>query len=250
MELRFQRTARCLHLAVLLSVSPVATAANFNVSPIKLEMGADQRAIAVTLSNSDAKPVVIEARAFVWSQADSKDVLTPTTDLIISPPLIEIPPNGTQVIRVGRRAAVVAGPLEKTYRMTLLEVVPAAEAAKPGVHFALRISMPIFIAPKLAGDAQALARPEWTATTAPEGELALTLRNSGNRRLQVTSLAVEDAADKALAGKDGMFYVLAGQSIRTLLKPKAPLPAVGAALTVKANLDAGDHVARVTLAKP
>jgi fimbrial chaperone protein len=249
MERRFQRTARCLHLAVLLLASPAALAANFNVAPIKLEMGADQRAIAVTVTNGDAKPVVIEAHAFVWSQKDGKDELTATTDLVISPPLIEIAPNSTQVIRVGRRAAVTAGPVERTYRLTLQEIVPAAEAAKPGVHFSLRISMPIFIAPKLPSE-QVLARPEWTAAPAPGGELALTLRNSGNRRLQTMTVAVEDAAGKKLADKDGMFYVLAGQSSRMVLKPKVPLPPLGASLTVKANIDAGDHVARVTLAKP
>jgi fimbrial chaperone protein len=239
-----------LHLAVLLLAAPNALAANFNVSPIKLEFASEQRAVAVTLANGGETPVVIEAHAFVWTQVDGKDVLTPTNDLVISPPLVEIGPAGTQVVRVGRRASLVAGPVEKTYRMTLQEIVPATEAAKPGVHFSLRINMPIFIAPKLAGDTQALARAEWTATAAPGGDLALTLRNSGNRRLQTTRVAVADAAGKPLADKDGMFYVLAGQSSRIVLKPKAPLPAAGSALTVKANIDAGDEVARVTLAKP
>lgn len=249
MEPRFQRTARCLHLAVLLLASPVATAANFNVSPIRLEFAPDQRAIAVTLTNNEDRPVVVETRGFLWTQKDGKDVLTPTTDLVISPPLIEVGAKGTQVIRVGRRATVAAGPVEKTYRMTLLEVVPAEEAKKPGLHFNLRINMPIFIAPRLPRDARAEAKPEWSAVTTPTGELAINLSNAGNRRLQALSLAVEDSNGKPVASQDGMFYVLAGQSRRVLLKPKA-LPAPGSALTVKANIDAGDHVARVTLIKP
>lgn len=249
MEPRFQRTARCLHLAVLLLASPVATAANFNVSPIRLEFAPQQRAAAVTLTNNEDKPVVVEVRGFLWTQKDGKDELTPTTDLVISPPLIEIGAKGTQVIRVGRRAQVVAGAVEKTYRMTLLEVVPAEESKKAGLHFALRINMPIFIAPALPDDARAASKPEWSATTTPAGELAINLRNSGNRRLQVLNLAVEDSKAKPVASQDGMFYVLAGQTRRVVLKPK-PMPSVGSALTIKTTIDAGDHVARVTLIKP
>lgn len=250
MELRFQRTARCMHLAVLLLASPAALAANFNVSPVRLEFTPDQRAIAVTLTNGDDRPVVVETRAFLWTQAMGKDVLTPTTDLVITPPLVEVPPNGVQVIRVGRRSQVIAGAVEKTYRMMLQEVVPAAESAKPGLHFALRISMPIFIAPRLARDVRPAWTADWTAAPTADGQLALALHNGGNRRLQVTQVAVEDEAKRPLAKHDGMFYVLAGQSHALTLKPGAKLPPLGAPLAIKSTIESGDHLARVTLAKP
>lgn len=250
MEPRFQRTARCMHLAVLLLASPAALAANFSVSPIKLEFAPDQRAIAITLTNGDDRPVVVEARAFLWTQANGKDVLTPTPDLVISPPLVEVPANGVQVIRVGRRAQVVAGAIEKTYRMMLQEVVPAAESAKPGLHFALRISMPIFIAPRLARDVRANWTADWTAAPTANGQLALELRNGGNRRLQVTQVTVEDEKGRPLAKQDGMFYVLAGQSHPLTLKPGAKLPPPGSPLAIKSTIESGDHLARATLTKP
>lgn len=249
MEPRFQQTARCLHLAVLLLAAPSALAANFNVSPIRLEFTPDQRALAVTLTNNDDRPVVVQASGFVWVQKESKDELIPTNDLVISPPLVEIGAKGTQVIRVGRRASVTAGAVEKTYRLKLLEVIPAEEAKKQGLHFALEISMPVFIAPRLSGDARAAANLEWAATNTPAGELIVSLRNSGNRRTQALNLVVEDAKGKQVASHDGMFYVLAGQTRQVVLKPKL-MPSSGSALTIKTNLDAADHVARVTLVKP
>jgi fimbrial chaperone protein len=239
-----------LHLVVLLGTASIAQAANFQVLPLRLSFAPDQRALSLSLSNIDIQPVVIEARAFLWEQIDGVDTLTPTTDLVITPPLAEVPANGRQLIRVGRRATVKAGPIERSYRVMLQEVVPTTESARSGLRFSLRLSLPVFITPKLEDDVLARATPEWSATPGPMGELEVALRNSGTAHLQVAGFEVAGADDEPPAQQSSMTYVLAGQTRRYLLKPTGPLPVAGTLLTIKASTDAGDQVARVAFAQP
>lgn len=245
-----QRTARWFHLAVLLCAAPSAAAANFTVAPVRMEFAPEQRAVAITLNNSDAKKVVVEARVYLWEQVDGQDKLTPSSDLIVTPALAEVPANSAQLIRVGRRTQVRAGPVERTYRVVLQEVVPSAEAAPSGITFALRMSLPAFIAPVLPEKEFARPKPEWSARTGPKGELLVTLRNAGTKRVQVIGVEAEGGDGKPLGAFEPMFYVLAGQARTLTLKPSGPLPAAGTVLTLKAHTDAGDQVASVALTKP
>ena len=133
----------------------------------------------------------------------------------------------------------------------LQEVVPAAESAKSGLHFALRLSIPAFITPRLPDDARAAPHFEWSIATAAEGEIVATLRNSGSKHLQLINLIIEDVADQApLARRDEMAYVLAGQASSFALKAAATLPPLGTSLTIKAATDAGDQLTRAALTKP
>lgn len=245
-----QRTARWTHLAVLLLATPFAAAANFTVAPVRLEFAPDQRAVAITLNNADSKKVVVEARVFLWEQVEGQDKLTPSADLIVTPALAEVPANSAQLIRVGRRSQVQAGPVEKTYRVVLQEVVPSAEAAQSGITFALRMSLPAFIAPKLDERSIARAVPAWTLKAGKPGELLATVSNSGTKRLQIIGVEAAGADGKPRAATDQMFYVLAGKQRSIALKAKAALPVSGTVLTLKANTDAGEQVASVPLTNP
>lgn len=244
------RTARCLHLAVLVFAAPFAEAANFQVAPLRLSFEPEQRAVSLTLTNNEAKPVVVEVKVFLWEQVDGVDKLTPTTDLVLTPPLAEVAGNSSQLIRIGRRSTVKAGATERTYRVALQEIIPAGEAAKAGLHFALRLTLPIFIVPKVADDAVIAPQAQWTVTSSPKGELVIALHNAGATHLQLIGFDLLGADNTVRAHQGDMTYVLAGQTRRYAFKTSGPLPAPGTIFTLKANTDAGDQVARVAFAKP
>jgi fimbrial chaperone protein len=74
--------------------------------------------------------------------------LEATDELIVSPPLIEIPANGEQLVRLVRRTM---RPIEaeQSYRLLIDEVPMPDEPTVSGVTLRLRYSVPVFIKPSL-----------------------------------------------------------------------------------------------------
>jgi fimbrial chaperone protein len=109
------------------------------------------RAVAVTVTNEGDTPVVLQADINQWTQrADGVDELTPTEDLILSPPIIKLGPKARQVVRLARLRAPDAS-RQLTYRMILREVPEATQGKEDiQVAIALALSMPVFITPPLA----------------------------------------------------------------------------------------------------
>src|SRR5690606_7700691 len=97
-------------------------------------------------------------------QENGEDVLKPTQDLVVSPPMLTIPPGQRQMVRLVRVGAGLGPPAsEKTYRIVMDELPVALGAESEGVKFVLRYSVPIFIAPALsASDA---GKPMTTAAS-------------------------------------------------------------------------------------
>ena len=50
--------------------------------PVTIEFGTDDTATGITLRNPGERPVYGQVRVFRWDQADGKDTLTPTQDLV------------------------------------------------------------------------------------------------------------------------------------------------------------------------
>src|SRR5690606_36206169 len=108
------------------------------ISPVTIELGPKINAAAVTLSNPGETPIYGQLRVFKWDQKDGEDVLTATTDIAASPPLIEIAPGSDQVVRLVRteRNAVQG---EQSSRILIDEI--ADENASPpssGVQIRMR----------------------------------------------------------------------------------------------------------------
>ena len=54
---------------------------------------------------NDEREVLVQAEVMLWEQVDGEDRLTPTRDLLVSPAVFTLPPNGSQLVRVALRSA-------------------------------------------------------------------------------------------------------------------------------------------------
>lgn len=201
-----------------------AQAAGLQVSPILLDFSAAESAQGVWLSNTGDAPLRAQVRVQQWTQAEGRDQLAPTRDLVASPPVLEIAPGQRQMVRVVRLQAG-APAQELAYRL-LIDELPsdrsaAGAAAATGLQMLLRYSVPVFIA---GGTAQP-APPARAATdlstlsvsTEVSGDgLLLQVRNTGARRVRLSQLSfVEGAGGEPVPLVPGLVgYVLAGRQMQ------------------------------------
>lgn len=224
------RTATWLTLAACLYAS-AASGANLQISPVLINFRAGQNAAGITLQNLGETPMTGQVRVFLWDQKDGEDVLTPTQEVLASPPLVEISPNGRQIIRLVRQSQAGAG--ERTYRVLIDELARDDGSGKSGVDIRLRYSVPVFVAGAGEPGQENLS---WIFFR-KDGAWMLRLQNSGNSHAQIGALSVANRAGKQYVISQGLFgYVLAGRSREWRLPVPKDADLSGAlALTVSVN---------------
>lgn len=225
-------------LILLITGAGAASAGSFQVNPVRATLSISQSIAALTVHNTGDEATVIQLELFSWTQQDGKDVYTPTREILATPPIFTIPANGSQVVRVGLRRKPDAQH-ELTYRLFLQEVPPPPKPGFQGLRVALRIGVPVFVLPTAAVQPQL----QWQATHTPEG-VKINVSNSGNVHVQIANIRLgsKSAATHQIAG-----YVLPGQSRSWVLDEKAQ---PGATLQLKAQTDAGEMQANVTVGAP
>jgi len=183
-------------------------AGSFGVSPLRLDLGTGSTMGALTVRSDSDRPTVVQAELFVWEQDQGADRLTPTRDLLVSPAVFTLQPSGTQLLRVGLRRA--ADPQrELSYRLILTEVPASAEPGFSGLTVALRLSLPVFIAPQAPAESQV----HWAAGRSPEGNLTLTAHNAGQAHVRLLNFSLTPATGTGpIFERSVAAYVLPGQS--------------------------------------
>lgn len=225
-------------LCTAVAVLPwAAMAANLEIDPVRIELSPQQKSATITIRNNSDQPTTLEIKPVTWSQVGSRDVYEPTRELLVSPPVFTIPPNGAQIVRAAlRRQADPA--MELTYRINLQELPAPLATGGTGVQVALRIGLPVFVQPK---GSKAVPKMEWNVARKPDGNLMVGLRNPGNAHIQVTDFSLlNPGSNGVVAETQGSTYVLAGQSREWNLQPSATEKITGARLRLKAFTDAGD----------
>jgi len=226
--------------ATALGLSPIqARAGTFSISPLRVELSSRITTGALTLRNQEDTPVVVQAEVLLWEQADGEDKLSGTRDLLVSPAVVTIPGNGSQLVRVALRRPADAK-RELSYRLILTEVPQTASPDFIGLNVALRLSLPIFIAPIAAAERGL----EWSAVRGAEGMVALTARNAGNAHARVLNFDVLSAAGSKLGAPQNVTaYILPGQARTWTLDNKqneATSSTDWQRLRVKGTTEAGD----------
>jgi fimbrial chaperone protein len=98
---------------------------------------------------------------------------------------------------------------ELSYRLILTEVPSSAEPGFSGLTVALRLSLPVFIAPQAPAEADL----QWTASRSVDGHLALTARNAGEAHVRLLNFSLAPVSGSAPAlEKSAAAYVLPGQA--------------------------------------
>jgi fimbrial chaperone protein len=162
------------------------------INPVVVELGARQRAVAVTvtLSAKAQGSLLLQSQVLQWRQAiDGSPQYQPSKDLVVAPPITELKPGESQVFRVALRS-VRRDPGELAYRLVLEDTAQAAfDGSSGGVSFRLRYDLPVLVAP--AEPVRNASR--WHACAARDGQVCVHVTNEGNRRITFQTLTVEGA---------------------------------------------------------
>ena len=202
--------AAALIAALLLAVAPhLAAAAEFSITPIRLEFERGARSAAVTVSNDDARPLRMQLRLMAWSQdADGADVYRDSDELVYFPRMLTVQPGEKRLVRVGLKSP--AGAAERTYRLYLDELPDSAQPKASGLNFTIRFALPIFLPAALeAGPSGAIE-----GLALHGGKLRVAVRNTGNRHFRIATVAARSAqgSPQGFAAEAPGWYLLPGAS--------------------------------------
>lgn len=218
---------------IILGLLNIAEAGSLGVSPVRVDLSADQRVASVTVTNSSHEPKTIQLRVYEWTHDGSQTNLENTKDILPAPPIAVIPPNQSQLLRVGLRVKPDAT-LEKSYRL-MIEEIPARQTT--GVAIALKISIPVFIKPAIPVEAQLTWRVE-----TDNDKTYLRVDNHGTGHAKVNDFKVSPAV-LANSAPTSNVYVLPGSNFRWEITTKSNSRQ---ALQVEANV----HGKEVSVAVP
>jgi fimbrial chaperone protein len=227
-------------LLACVAIASPAGASTFNISPIRAQLAGAHKTEALTLINADDSPVVVQVRVVSWSQKDGTEQLEDTRELLATPPVLQIPANGQQIVRVALRRD--PDPTQElTYRVIFEEVPQAAAKDFTGLRVALRLSIPVFVAPAHGKPSPQVA---WQSRWLPNGQLEVAAINSGSGHLQVTDFEAQFPG--SLMPLRGMTskYVLPGSRMSWVLTPPADATRQGA-IPIRGHSDQGDFSADV-----
>ena len=238
---RFRLPCSTLLLCSLAVPADPSYSAQLQVEPLLVEVNAPAAAATLTLRNTDDVEVTVQTRIQRWSQADGKESLSPTTDVVASPPSVTLAPNTDYTVRIVR---VVKTPSqgEETYRAIIDQLPNPRRAPGQAVNLLIRQSIPVFF----RGRALSVANVGWKVLV-KDGKPTILGVNSGDERLRIASLRLKDAAGRSFFfGKGLLGYVLGRSTMSwTLPGAGAGFPGKGP-ISVLAETDKGqlDAVAR------
>jgi fimbrial chaperone protein len=191
-------------------------ATELRVEPVLLEMNAPSVAGSLTIQNEDKVEVSVQTRILRWSQADGKETLEPTSDVVASPPTIKLAPQAENIVRVVRvsKQPVIG---EESYRV-IVDQLPNLRARQNNtINILVRQSIPVFFR------AAELAPPSVSWSYRHEaGKLVIYARNSGEERLRIANLRIDDGAGHSLNFGNGLAGYALGRSTMSWIFNSAP----------------------------
>jgi fimbrial chaperone protein len=199
-----------LVLAALISfgwlLADKVSAASLEISPVLVNLAPGQTAATIEVQNRGGAPAAVQARAYRWTQAGDEDALTPTQDIILSPPIFTVPEGASQTVRLLLRGGSGAGG-DRSYRL-LLDEVPPANTRNKQIIIALRMSLPV-IATSASSEPATL---QWRAERGPGGQIMLTAINTGHAHARVSAidLMLPDGSHPKVVSRGKNAYVLPG----------------------------------------
>ncbi|MFC3470533.1 molecular chaperone [Massilia oculi] len=239
--------ARFTALSMVLAAGPLAHGANLQISPVSISFQPGQNAAGIQLQNNGDTPLYGQVRVYAWDQRNGVDDLTPTTQLVASPPVIEVAPNSTQTIRLVRRpgaqGVAATGAAEQTYRI-LIDELPRGDSQQGNVAIRLQYSVPAFVLP---ADGQAAPRLEWS-TFQRGGAWHLRAFNAGTLHAQIGATSVRIGARDVELSKGLLGYALPGRAREWALPPDVAA-AMPASLAIQATVNTRPQSASAAVAR-
>ena len=200
---------RLLAILIALTLPTLVAAEGLRVTPVVLEVPSPGSATTLTLKNESKAPLTVQARVFRWTQQDGAERLERTSDVVVSPPAVQLPPGATQTVRVIRTAgAPVRG--EEAYRVVINEIPDQSRRSAGAVAFVTELRIPVFFA---AADVRG---PDvlWTLRQSNKATWLVAM-NRGDSRLRLADLQLQGASGAKVSHQGLLGYVLGGASMQS-----------------------------------
>jgi fimbrial chaperone protein len=122
-----------------------AGAGSLQVEPVLVDITAPGAASTVTVRNEDTTPINAQIRVYRWSIVNGKEQLSPTDDVVASPPSVTLTPKGQYVVRIVRMSKQpVVG--EESYRLLVDQLPDLSQQRNGAVNLMVRYSFRSFSA--------------------------------------------------------------------------------------------------------
>lgn len=142
----------------------------------------------VSVRNTGDETLRLQLTAVAWDQSpDGSIQLSPTGDVLFFPKLLSLPGGEQRRIRVA--VTVPPGPVERTYRLFLEELLPPGSqqqgSSGAGARVVTRTGLPIFLAPTRPTADGRIDTPRFA-----NGQLTFEVRNTGKIHLLARSIRI------------------------------------------------------------
>jgi fimbrial chaperone protein len=209
-------------------------ASGLQVQPVSVAF--NERSDTITLSNTGPSPIQAQVRVYRWTQGADGDQLDLTDDVVSSPPMVSIQPNGRHLVRLVRMTPKTANPsdCETAYRLKIDEIPAKQKRKSKGLRYVMSFSVPVFITSQACGEITPDLR--FSVQETPAGP-RLRAINSGRRHAQLAQAFFTPAnGGPTQPMSQGLLgYVLANQQQDFALVAAPNLFAAGGTLDVQVN---------------
>jgi fimbrial chaperone protein len=201
-----------LGIAVILPSKEVNAGA-LQIWPIEIFLDSQSDVVQVNVNNTSSTDTFVQAMVVLWPSSEGPISYEPTQDVMVSPPIFDLPANASQTVRLALRKSLPEDS-ESTYRLVVTELAKTAGLVPNTLNVAVNMNMPVFVTPP-----SATAQPSWSlANTDFEGQY-LVMTNQGNAHLNIKRIALLGGQDREpLFESENGGYVLAGEEKRWALK--------------------------------
>lgn len=159
-------------------------AGSYMVKPVRIELSTRQLRSTMQIQNLGDEPLTIQAHIVAWSAKGAEEILSDNDDILLNPPIFTVPVGHTQFLRLGLRHTPQSLK-EGTYRLILEQVPGPPKQDFMGINTVLKISVPIFVKPRVAAPQLA-----WTLDRTSDQEMRLAVENHGNAHVQIRKFTI------------------------------------------------------------
>jgi len=159
----------------------VALGSVVSLNPVRIHLSTAKRSEVLLVRNTGKASARFQFTAHTWDESvDGQMKLTPTSDILVFPSLVEVKAGETRRVRMA--STLPPGPSERSYRLIASEL---PESTAPGVVQVLtKLNVPVFV--------QAVRAPErpTLTTRVQKGQIWVSLENQGESYFKAQSVRI------------------------------------------------------------
>lgn len=201
------------YLCAAVCAISTALAGGLQIAPVTLTLRGTQNADGIWLRNEGNAVLNAQVRVYRWTQGGYSDRLADSQGLVISPPMLALPPGEKQLVRV-IRTSTAAGNTEEAWRL-FIDELPPAKRQKNQIQFVMHYSVPVFVQP--VGQEDAVPRLQWRLVLT-DGKAFIEVVNLGNSHAQLSQVTFVNGNGVRKVITPGLLgYVLSGSTMRWII---------------------------------